>query len=169
MDSQRRTVSRISQSNEPVRASSSNHEGLMSWPENFFTARNSFVNETTQTSLSARAMELSIYGSMMNDMRGQFGSFRRSSQGPKNHSLSYPRVPTGTAANVRPLVSVQSEGNSMNTRLGTREPFRVAPTPPLPRRRRQRNVEGDDSSDDSGGEVIVRIDSPSTLSFSNLS
>ncbi|XP_020699162.1 sodium/hydrogen exchanger 8 isoform X1 [Dendrobium catenatum] len=169
MDSQRRTVSRISQSNEPVRASSSNHEGLMSWPENFFTARNSFVNETTQTSLSARAMELSIYGSMMNDMRGQFGSFRRSSQGRKNHSLSYPRVPTGTAANVRPLVSVQSEGNSMNTRLGTREPFRVAPTPPLPRRRRQRNVEGDDSSDDSGGEVIVRIDSPSTLSFSNLS
>ncbi|KAH0452383.1 hypothetical protein IEQ34_019682 [Dendrobium chrysotoxum] len=139
----------------------------MSWPENFFTARNSYVTETPQTTLSARALELSIYGSMMNDMRGHFGSFRRSSQGRKSHSLSYPRVPTGTAANVRPLVSVQSEGNSMHTRLGTREAFRVAPMPPLPGRRRRRNVEGDDSSDDSGGEVIVRIDSPSTLSFSN--
>jgi hypothetical protein len=89
------------------------------------------------------------------------------------HSKSYPRVPS-TGANVRPLVSVQSEGESMRTRALT---SRVLPRagsgtssiPPLPVTRDRR--EKQDSSDDesAGEEVIVRIDSPSTLTFHHAS
>ncbi|XP_020595272.1 sodium/hydrogen exchanger 7-like [Phalaenopsis equestris] len=142
----------------------------MSWPENFFTARNSNVTDAPPTTFSARAMELSIYGTMMNDGLRDFRSFYRSSQSRQNHSLSYPHIPAETTTNVCPLLSVQSEGNSANMRLGNRQLFRIAPLPLRPVRRRQRNVEGDDSSDDDlGGEVVVLIDSPSTISFSNVS
>jgi hypothetical protein len=89
------------------------------------------------------------------------------------HSKSYPRVPS-TGANVRPLVSVQSEGETMRTRALT---SRVLPRagsgsssiPPLPVTRDRR--EKQDSSDDesAGEEVIVRIDSPSTLTFHHAS
>ncbi|PKA52210.1 Sodium/hydrogen exchanger 7 [Apostasia shenzhenica] len=165
------SVSRLSQSLEPIRTYSKEHEGLMSWPENFHKARSPSDADAHQTNLSTRALELSIYGSMVNDMRRRFRSFHRPSQGRANHSLSYPRVPTGSS-NARPLVSVQSEGGSMNRRLQSKDYARMAPTThPVPvRKRKVGNVEHDDSSDESGGEeVIVRIDSPSTLSFHHAS
>ncbi|KAJ6806539.1 sodium/hydrogen exchanger 8 [Iris pallida] len=160
----KRSASRLSSFIEPPRNLSRDHEGLLSWPENVFKSRHQSFNEGDRqaASLSAKAMELSIYGSMVTDVRRQYRSSQRTSQSATTHSLSYPRVPS-RSRNARPLLSVQSEGdNSMNKRLNSK----VSLIPPVPARRRRRVLVGDNSSDESDGEeVIVRIDSPSTLSF----
>lgn len=90
---------------------------------------------------------------------------------PTHRELSL-RVPSPASANVRPLFSVQSEGESMRTRaLASRVLPRAGSGPssiaPLPVTRVRRQRQEDNSSDDesAGEEVIVRIDSPSTLTF----
>lgn len=89
-----------------------------------------------------------------------------SPQAKAAHSLSYPRV-QASATDPRPLLlSVQSEGRNMNRRIGSKEYAKLPSFPPLPTRRKKAKAGEDNSSDESGGEdVIVRIDSPSSLSF----
>lgn len=78
--------------------------------------------------------------------------------------MSYPRISSRTT-NARPLESVQSEGGSLKRRLGSGSSKSGAVLPLPISGRRLKDVD-DNTSDESGGEeVIVRIDSPSTLSF----
>lgn len=89
-------------------------------------------------------------------------------QGPP-HNVSYPSVPS---YHDRPLVSVRSEGaTTVRKNLEVRK-FTGKMSPPEPGEQsrdphKSRVVVEDYSSDESGGEddVIVKIDSPSRLSF----
>lgn len=69
---QKRSASWISQSGEPQRTLSKEHIGLLSWPEHLYkaTGHHQSPNESIKqsTSLSAKAMELSIYGSMVSEL-----------------------------------------------------------------------------------------------------
>jgi len=79
------------------------------------------------------------------------------------HSLSYPTIVSHQG---RPLVSVKSEGAA--TAKKVHEVTRHVTNPPSQSTERRQHHHGDNSSDDSGAEeedIIVRIDSPSTLSF----
>ncbi|WOL01002.1 sodium/hydrogen exchanger 8 [Canna indica] len=163
---QKRSASWISQSGEPQRTLSKDHNDFLSWPEHLFNARgpHQSPNQSTKqtTSLSAKALELSIYGSMVNVRCNHCRSVLTSSAYHPPHSMSYPRIPSRTNARP-PLVSVQSEGGSMKKRLNLTASGKPAVLPISTRRVKDA---GDNSSDESGGEeVIVRIDSPSTLSF----
>lgn len=68
---QRRSSSFLRHSPDlPHISSNKEHGGLMSWPENFYEARqheenSEAVDQQKANSLSARAMQLSIYGSMV--------------------------------------------------------------------------------------------------------
>lgn len=67
---QRRSSSLLSHSiDHPSRSFSREHSGLMSWPENSYKAmqHRQDVEQTGQheTNMSTRAMQLSIYGSMV--------------------------------------------------------------------------------------------------------
>lgn len=105
----------------------------------------------------------------VNDMYKHYRSLGRTSQAKFTHSLSYPRVPSRTV-HARPLLSVQSEGGSINRRPCSTDSAKLKSITPLPVRRRKTKVVEGNSSDESGGEeVIVRIDSPSTLSFHHAS
>ncbi|KAL6543894.1 Son of sevenless 1 [Orobanche gracilis] len=143
--------------------------GLMSWPKQMSKSKyhDGEVPYEQANNLSARAMQLSIFGSMIN-MRGQ-GT--RSS--PRNrriirptHSVSYPSVPTFHA---RPMYSVKSEGPAMlGTKLDTQENNKKQSSSQYEKWHLNRSHEArDDSSDESGceDEHIVRIDSPSKLFF----
>ncbi|KAF8037895.1 hypothetical protein BT93_B0666 [Corymbia citriodora subsp. variegata] len=155
----------------PLRTHSREHGGLMSWPKHFYKARqqrqsHEEINQHTN-SMSARAMQLGVYGSMV-DVRLRNPSFLRASQ-PKtsSHSQSYPRVPLNRD---RPLISVKSEGAATTVKsLEVRKFTRPAPPPQL--QRTDTVTRADDSSDDDSAteEVIVRIDSPSRLSFRHAS
>ncbi|KAF8021104.1 hypothetical protein BT93_G1510 [Corymbia citriodora subsp. variegata] len=152
----------------PLRTHSREHGGLMSWPKHFYKAsqqRQSHeeINQHTNN-MSARAMQLSVYGSMV-DVRPRNPSFLRASQ-PKtsSHSQSYPRVPLNRD---RPLISVKSEGAATAVKsLEVRQFTRPVPPPQL-QHTDTLVTRADDSSDDESAteEVIVRIDSPSRLSF----
>lgn len=69
---QKRSASWILQSGEPQRTPSMEHIGLLSWPEHLYkaTGHHQSPNESIKqsTSLSAKAMELSIYGSMVSEL-----------------------------------------------------------------------------------------------------
>lgn len=69
---QKRSASWILQSGEPQRTPSMEHIGLLSWPEHLYkaTGHHQSPNESIRqsTSLSAKAMELSIYGSMVSEL-----------------------------------------------------------------------------------------------------
>lgn len=170
----KRSTSRLSSAIELPRSHGRDHEGLLSWPENYYKLRQHQSTSSVDKqpiNLSAKAMELSIYGSTMQGVRRRYKSFRsfrsfgRNSQVEAAHSLSYPRVPA-QATEGRPLLSVQSEGGSLSRRLRSKEHVKPPSIPPLPARRKKAKGGEDNSSDESGGEeVIVRIDSPSTLSF----
>ncbi|KAG2707630.1 hypothetical protein I3760_05G156300 [Carya illinoinensis] len=136
---------------------------LMSWPENFYNLKqhNQIREGIDQqaNSLSARAMQLSIYGSMVNTKWCTRSSWRRGLVKP-SHSLSYPTVPSYKD---RRLLSVKSKGGitarknlGENKFTGNRQVKYPRGSHPV-----------DDSSDESGpeDEVVVSIDSPSRLSF----
>lgn len=159
----KRAVSRLSQTIEPSRSFSREHGSLMSWPENFVKRASPNATNDPQHSLSTRAMELSMYGSLMNNVRRHFGSFHGSSGIRETHSSSNPSASTKEPC----LLSVQSEGGSVTRKLDPSQLPRMPSIPRLPARRRGRHVERDDSTDDSESEVVVLIDSPSKLSFSN--
>ncbi|KAF8655896.1 hypothetical protein HU200_060850 [Digitaria exilis] len=169
-----RSVSLVSQGgHEPARTMNKEHSGLLSWPESFRRSRgpNSSASlaeiRNHPGSFSARALQLSMYGSMVN-LTGQGHRRQRPPRLPaakQRHSSSYPRVPS-RPSNTRPLLFVQSEGSNMKRMAG--EAAAAAPTPATSAgQQRPRTVTQDDnSSDDSAGEeVIVRVDSPSMLSF----
>ncbi|CAL9156132.1 sodium/hydrogen exchanger 8-like [Musa acuminata AAA Group] len=170
---QKRSASWILQSGEPQRTPSMEHIGLLSWPEHLYkaTGHHQSPNESIKqsTSLSAKAMELSIYGSMVNVRCSHCRNIMTGSTSNHSHSLSYPRVPSRTT-DARSLVSVQSEGSSLQSRLAPRRSGKSGSIAPLPIRDRNVRHAEDNSSDESGGEeVIVRIDSPSRLSFNQAS
>lgn len=172
---QRRKSSLISShggDNNPLRSPSREHSGLMSWPERHFNKSRQNLenpNEVDQqgNNLSARAMQLSMYGSMISNEK--HSSSHTSPNGltkppppPKaSHNRSYQRVPP---TENRRLISVKSEGSATVRKKTSVGEIRGPHENPLDTNEHR---EMDYSSDESGGEDehIVRIDSPSTLSF----
>ncbi|KAK6921584.1 hypothetical protein RJ641_012091 [Dillenia turbinata] len=165
---QRRTSSRLSRSiDHPTRSFNREHSNLLSWPEHFYTSKqhqhSSEATDKQAKNLSTKAMQLSIYGSMVNYRR--YRSAPRISQVQPSHSLSYPRVPSHGG---HLLVSVRSEGSATVRRnLEVRKFEGKKPYIPLPAAAKNETRVIDESSDESGAEdeEIVRIDSPSRLSF----
>lgn len=141
--------------------------GLMSWPEHLFKSNHhgGEVPGEQQNNFSARAMQLSKYGSTINLRRRHTRSFLRSSRVKPPHSLSYPSVPS---VPTRPMVSVKSEGSAtMRRKFDIQENKQEANAPERKEMSLNESHARDNSSDDSGceDEHIVRIDSPSRLSF----
>ncbi|XP_050275680.1 sodium/hydrogen exchanger 7-like isoform X5 [Quercus robur] len=142
--------------------------GLMSWPENLNKRMRHKQNpdgiDRQANSLSSKAMQLSIFGSMV-DIRGRTRSLPRSSLMNPSHIQSSPTV---TSYHGQHLVSVQSEGSAtMRKNLEVRKTTgNITPTLLQINYPRESRVV-DDPSDESGAEdeIIVRIDSPSRLSF----
>lgn len=143
------------------------HGGLLSWPENCFKSEQH--QEDTRgmdehVDLLGTAMQLSIFGSKVENITQRGFGFEGA--GPEKTSaflsLSYPRVPVER----RTLTSVKSEGSAnVKKRLEEESAARETPGPPPSHSRKPSHFQ--ESSDDSGPEddVIVRIDSPSRLSF----
>lgn len=163
---QRRSSSLISHSaDRPSGPLAREHGGLMSWPEHFYKSRQQALEETDQqgNNLSSRAMQLSIFGSMIDNNGGRrHRSFPRFTGVKPSHSLSYPRVPSN---NTRRPVSVRSEGSTtFRKTLDVQESKQDNTVQDL---HIQESRARDDSSDESGAEDehVVRIDSPSRLSF----
>ncbi|WJX46913.1 Son of sevenless 1 [Trifolium repens] len=148
----------------PHRSFRKQHSGLMSWPEHFYTQNQHKQNSEHQSnSLSARAMQLSKYGSMV-DIPHRSRSLSTNRSRPTPQSLSYPSFMPHQG---RPLGSVKSEGAATSQKNIGVKGFMEDVTN-LPSQSTDRRVHReDDSSDDSAIEedIIVRIDSPSTLSF----
>ncbi|VAH71056.1 unnamed protein product [Triticum turgidum subsp. durum] len=171
-----RSASLLSPALGPSRTQSKEHVGLLRWPESFRKSRGpgnaSLAEIRSQSgSFSARALQVSMYGSMMDGMRPARRQPRLDHvEANQKHSASYPKVPS-RAADTRPLLSVRSEGSNAVSRKSAPAPAIAPPLasflPPLAAGRQRRAVgEDDDSSDESvGEEVIVRVDSPSMLSF----
>ncbi|XP_027344134.1 sodium/hydrogen exchanger 8 isoform X2 [Abrus precatorius] len=162
----RRSSSLLSHgADHPHRSLRREHSGLMSWPEHFYKQKHHKQrSEGRQTnSMSARAMQLSIYGSMVNVPR--WDRSWSSNQAMRPHSLSYPTIASHEG---RQLVSVKSEGAATAKKdHEVREFTRNVTNLPSQSTERREHHHGDDSSDDSAVEedIIVRIDSPSRLSF----
>ncbi|KAL9457070.1 hypothetical protein AB3S75_006164 [Citrus x aurantiifolia] len=165
----RRTSSLLSHSSDqPHKSLSREHGNLMSWPEHFYKARqqkqNSEETDRKANSLSARAMQLSIFGNMV-DIQRRSRSFSTSTQTMQSHSLSFPSIPSHLN---RRLVSVRSEGaTTVREKLEVSRSTGQIPAAPSQNAGTNESHVIDYSSDDSGAEdeLIVRIDSPSLLSF----
>ncbi|XP_038697530.1 sodium/hydrogen exchanger 8-like isoform X2 [Tripterygium wilfordii] len=167
----RKSSSVVPHSVEPHQSQSREHGGLMSWPEHFFIARphkkNGDGTRQPENNLSARAAQLSIFGSMVDTH--PFSHSFSIDKVKRSHSLSHLRFASHPGP---PLVSVRSEGaTTVKKNPKARMLGGQVPQPPL---RNVDTIEGqvkDTSSDESGAEdeLIVRIDSPSTLSFHNTS
>ncbi|XP_076883383.1 sodium/hydrogen exchanger 8-like [Bidens hawaiensis] len=157
---QRRTSSLISHGGPGDNPSlTREHSGLMSWPQGSFKSRkHSSAVDHHSNNFSARAMQLSMYGSMISNERHSPRDEAKPST-KSSHSKSYPRVlPTER----RGLISVRSEGStSISKKVNVGSESLIGPDDT------NDSHEMDYSSDESGGEDehIVRIDSPSTLSF----
>ncbi|OIV91667.1 hypothetical protein TanjilG_26520 [Lupinus angustifolius] len=134
---------------------------LMSWPEH--SKQNSEGIGQQSNSLSEKAMQLSIYGSMVDVPNQSRGSSSNLVKPPL--SLSYPTI----GSHHDPLlVSVKSERPSTAKKDNDVRDFTGNVTnPPLQSTEQRIQHDEEDSSDDSGFEedLIVRIDSPSGLSF----
>ncbi|XP_020547393.1 sodium/hydrogen exchanger 7 isoform X2 [Sesamum indicum] len=166
---QKRSSSLISHSaDHPSGPLGREHSGLMSWPEQVSKSKHHDQEAADEqgNNLSARALQLSIYGSMVNIGGRRTRSFPRRRRAKASQSLSYPRVPSGHAP---AMVSVKSEGSTtLRKKLHMHE---SKPESHLTQHEElhlnESRATRDDSSDDSGceDEHIVRIDSPSRLSF----
>ena len=174
-----RTTSLLSHGHELSRTMSKEHSGLLRWPESFRRSRGQHSASLSEIrnqpgSFSARALQLSMYGSMVSPSgQGGQGHRRHRPRGMqvanKRHSSSYPWVPS-RPANARPLLSVQSEGSNMKRMAAPKDAGEATTTAPAPAtsadQQQLKVIQDDNSSDDSAGEeVIVRVDSPSMLSF----
>ncbi|XP_037495007.1 sodium/hydrogen exchanger 7, partial [Jatropha curcas] len=162
----RRISSFVPHTGEHLHRPPSKEHELMSWPDSFYKAKSQKDLENRQpNSLSARAMQLSIFGSMV-DMQWRT---RASSSHlvQRSQSMSFPRA---TSFKSHILVSVKSEGSTtVRKNLGIKRP-KSASNVPIPLQQNTDRNEShalDDSSDESGPEDdhIIRIDSPSRLSF----
>ncbi|VAH12722.1 unnamed protein product [Triticum turgidum subsp. durum] len=155
------------------RTQSKEHVGLLRWPDSFKRSRGpgnpSLADIRDQPgSYSARALQVSMYGGMMDDDIGMHPAQRRRQPRPDNaeanqkHSASYPKVPSGasTTTTTRRLLSVKSEGSNVMNRK---------PAPPLAegQRLQPRAVaeDGNSSDESTGEEIVVTVDSPSMLSL----
>ncbi|OEL26077.1 Sodium/hydrogen exchanger 7 [Dichanthelium oligosanthes] len=110
-------IGRVSdQGHDLPRTKSKEHSGLLSWPENFRRSRGPHSGSLAEirnqpSSFSARALQLSMYGSMVSLSSGQ--GHRRQCHHPvratnQKPSSSYPELAL-RPSNTRPLLSVQSE------------------------------------------------------------
>ncbi|KAL5721973.1 Son of sevenless 1 [Ranunculus cassubicifolius] len=173
----KRTASWISHSVDLPRIPSKEHTALMSWPE-LHIARNNNNHQGNDhrhtNSLSARAMQLGMFGTMVNES-SVTRSVPRSFRVKKPHSRSYPRVPSKKKIPLpRTRTSTELEGNDAveqrvrAEKISRSKTFNI-PVPHLSEAGSSRgHVEveissSDESGDDSG--LVVRIDSPSRLSF----
>ncbi|XP_057417539.1 sodium/hydrogen exchanger 7-like isoform X2 [Lotus japonicus] len=168
----RRSSSRLSPAvDHSHRSFRREHSGLMSWPEHFFNQKRhkqSAEGVGQQTiSLSEKAMQLSIYGSMVNIPLQRRSLSMNRARPPPPQSLSYPNM---ASYQDRPLTSVKSEGAATDKKGHQVTRFNQDVTNPPPQSTERREHHRDDSSDDSAVEedIIVRVDSPSTLSFPHL-
>nr|AMK51995.1 Na+/H+ antiporter [Halogeton glomeratus] len=146
------------------------HSGLLSWPENQYKSHQHLpgtqeVDDDDQD-LAAKAMRLSIYGSMAKDVPVRGQSFQGNNLGNPSHFRSYPEVPFTNQEPKRTLTTVKSEGSTTVRKRFEEEVVKQELLPQSSHSRRPSRVR-EDSSSESGGEddVIVRIDSPSNLSF----
>lgn len=105
-----------------------------------------------------------FHGQMI-ETGGHGQNYWSNSRSKPSHSLSFPRTPSKITRH-RPLESSRSEGSYIAKCSRPREAVGSQPEiPPLPTKRRAKVNAADVSSDESGDEIIVRIDSPSCLSF----
>nr|AVA17734.1 SOS1-like protein 1 [Populus ilicifolia] len=162
----RRGSSSLVLGDHPHRYFTREHGGLMSWPENFYKPRereqNCVGTTRSENSLSVRAMQLSIFGSMV-DMRRHAHSFS-GSQVKRSHSLSVLR--NTSCQHVR----VPSE-EATCARKRVRKLVGKTHAPPLQSTGTNETPIIDNYSDESDAEdeLVVRIDSPRTLSFHHAS
>ncbi|EPS60365.1 hypothetical protein M569_14438, partial [Genlisea aurea] len=142
--------------------SDSHHGGLMCWPRQVSKSKRDLEawgdTNNEKNNLSARAMQLSIYGSMVihtldNKLNFVFKLF----QVEKSHLR-------------RPAVSVKSEGSTTLRKKFLLPPHGSEPNVPLPPPQLPPRRHGlSDDSDSEDDEHVVRIDSPSRLSFQHVS
>lgn len=147
---------------QSARSLTREHGSLLSWPEHQYKSHHQLPDEN-QNNLSTKAMQLSIYGSTIKDAPLRRQSFQGNTIGNPSHFHSYPRVPLGQEQ--RSLTSVKSEGSTTVRKRIEAEVVRKELLPPS--HSRQPSRARDDSGSESGGEddFVVRIDSPSKLSF----
>ncbi|KAM7269962.1 hypothetical protein ACFE04_029176 [Oxalis oulophora] len=137
------------------------HRGLMSWPENFFPPEQHKHNNPKNlnkswhaeknkraNSMSAKALQLSMFGSLDEKLQRP-QSFTGYLRGDGSGSMFYPRVPSYPEGMRKRL-----EGNKSSALYSAHDTTDSKQVQEL-------------ISDESGGEeeLIVRIDSPSRLSF----
>ncbi|VYS51781.1 unnamed protein product [Arabidopsis thaliana] len=166
-----RTLHRRPSSLTPPRSSSSDqlqrsfrkeHRGLMSWPENIYAKQQQEINKTT-LSLSERAMQLSIFGSMVNVYRRSV-SFGGIYNNKLQDNLLYKKLPLNPAQG---LVSAKSESSIVTKKqLETRKHACQLPLKGESSTRQNAMVESSDEEDEDEG-IVVRIDSPSKIVFRN--
>nr|AEV89922.1 plasma membrane Na+/H+ antiporter [Aeluropus littoralis] len=170
-----RSVSLLSQTHEPQRTPGKEHSNLLSWPQSFRRRDsiprsprrpNASLSEIRNhpSSFSSKALQLSMYGGMIDDtFTGQRRQRSRLQATSQTHSSSYPRLPsTRPPSNTRPLLHVRSEGSNMK-RMAARSEAGGATAPATPAERRQHGIPGspDEAARD---EAVVTVDSPSMLS-----
>nr|AVA17730.1 SOS1-like protein 1 [Populus ciliata] len=152
----------------PHRSFTREHGGLMSWPENLYKQREREQNCVgtcrSENSLSVRAMQLSIFGSMV-DMRRHAHSFS-GSQVKRSHSLSVLRT-----ASYQQVRVPSEEATYARKSLEVRKLIGKTHAPPLQSTGTNETCIVDNYSDESDAEdeLVVRIDSPSRLSFHHAS
>ncbi|KAI5580018.1 hypothetical protein POPTR_008G140700v4 [Populus trichocarpa] len=164
----RRRSSSLVSVDHPHRSFTREHGGLMSWPENLYKPREREQNCVgtcrSENSLSVRAMQLSIFGSMV-DMRRHAHSFS-GSQVKRSHSLSVLRT-----ASYQQVRVPSEEATYARKSLEVRKLIGKTHAPPLQSTGTNETCIIDNYSDESDAEdeLVVRIDSPSRLSFHHAS
>lgn len=155
----------------PRRSFTREHGGLLSWPEKLYKQREHEQNcEGTcrsENSLSVRAMQLSIFGSMV-DMQRRAHSFS-GSQVKRSQSLSILKT---ASFHSHQQVRVPSKVATYPRKsLEARKLIGKTPAPPLQSTGINETCIIDNISDESDAEdeFVVRIDSPSRLSFHHAS
>ncbi|EFH51363.1 hypothetical protein ARALYDRAFT_484121 [Arabidopsis lyrata subsp. lyrata] len=167
-----RTLHRRPSTLTPPRSSSSDqlqrssfrkeHRGLMSWPESIYKAKQQQEINRTTLSLSERAMQLSIFGSMVNVYR-RSASFGGIYYNKSQDNLLYKKLPINSAQG---LVSARSESSIVTKKqLETRKyPCQL---PLQAESSKWQNTMVVESSDEEDEGIVVRIDSPSKIVFWN--
>ncbi|KAL3582348.1 hypothetical protein D5086_016680 [Populus alba] len=179
----RRRSSSLVSVDHPQRSFTREHGGLMSWPENLYKPREREQNCVgtcrSENSLPVRAMQLSIFGSMVLiilnfwlvvsfhkvDMRRHAHSFS-GSQVKRSHSLSV--LKTASYQQVR---VPSEEATYARKSLEVRKLIGKTHAPPVQSTGTNETCIIDNYSDESDAEdeFVVRIDSPSRLSFHHAS
>ncbi|XP_057544357.1 sodium/hydrogen exchanger 8 isoform X1 [Amaranthus tricolor] len=143
------------------------HGSLLSWPEHHYNSHQHLADgketDENRNNFSAKAMQLSMFGSTVRDAPLRTRSFQGYTGGIPSHIHSYPQITVGQDR--RPLTSAKSEGSTTVRKRLEEEVTRKDLLPPS--HTRKPSQARDDSSSESGGEddFVVKIDSPSNLSF----